>query len=1337
MQKKFQALTLAVIYVFRIPYATHEGCLKIGMTSLPKDSGLDAYALKPNAAALNAAAKGRITHMLRTAGIDFELLHTELAVYVKDGQIVHFEDHEVHEVLRRSGVKQKQFNRGKSYGREWFVTDLATAKKAIAAVKDGKKSLSAADVTTGDSPIVFRPNQVEAINQTIERLGEGNDMLWNAKMRFGKTLCALEVVKRMQFQRTLIFTHRTEVDKQWFEDHGKIFRDTQDYAYGSKKKGESLENLEAGAVKHGNHYIYFATIQDLRGSEKVGGKYDKNKDIYSTKWDLLIVDEAHEGTQTELGQAVIRELKKRKTKMLYLSGTAYNLLDGFSEDEIYTWDYVKEQQAKLNWDKEHFGDHNPYASLPTMNIYTYNLGELYHAFADGEYSFKFKEFFRTDNDGGFVHEQDVVSFLNLLTKKDENSHYPYSTEEFRAIFRHTLWMLPGVKEAKALSKLLKRHPVFQNFTIVNVAGDGDEEMQRDKALNMVENAIGDHPEDTYTITLSCGRLTAGVSVPAWCGVLLLTGGSSASAYMQTIFRVQTPASIGGCMKENCYAFDFAPDRTLQVISSLPAKSNRKKKSQSEHEHELGELLNFCPVISISGSRMQQLDFKQVMQQMKKIYIERAVRSGFEDPCIYNQDLNYLSDEDKKMFASLLKIVGQTKAITKPGEIDINRQGLNKEDRERKEKIERKKKKDRTPEEEALLAELREKQKLRENAISILRGISIRMPLLIYGAEIQDENREITIDNFTSLVDNYSWEVFMPAGVTKAMFQDFKKFYEKSIFAGAGKKIRALVRQADQMDIEERIQHIAEIFSHFRNPDKETVLTPWRVVNLHMGDTLGGFNFFDAEYKDTIAEPRHIDNGAITQEAFSSTSRLLEINSKTGLYPLYLAYSMYRAKLAECKTPPKTREGRLKIWDDVVQNHVYVICMSQMAKGITKRTLVGFRDVKVNTKHFDKLIHRATHKQKQLASQILNAKSTWKIQTSPNTMKFNAIVGNPPYQLVVAQKETKNGQKRSSSIFHHFQLLSEDLGRYTSLIYPGTRWIHRSGKGLEKFGKEQINDKHLALLEFFPNADEIFQEVGIADGMSIVLKDMQKSDPGFQYVYCISGTRTEVEAQNPGEPLFHLNPKDSEIVDCLTQAITDHACLHDSVLSQKLFSIESDFVEKNPDKVREYNDGDIFDPAKEIKLFANDKAGKSGRSRWYITSRDVITTGKEELGKWKVVVSSANAGGKKRDNQIAILDNHSAFGRSRVALKTFKTKKEAENFYKYATSEIIRFAFLLTDEALTSLAKMVPDLENYRSDNGLIDYSGDVDAQLYALFGITEENIQHIKAALAAHRPEKN
>lgn len=173
------------------------------------------------------------------------------------------------------------------------------------------------------------------------------------------------------------------------------------------------------------------------------------------------------------------------------------------------------------------------------------------------------------------------------------------------------------------------------------------------------------------------------------------------------------------------------------------------------------------------------------------------------------------------------------------------------------------------------------------------------------------------------------------------------------------------------------------------------------------------------------------------------------------------------------------------------------------------------------------------------------------------------------------------------------------------------------------------------------------------------------------------------------------------------------------------------MEKNPTLVREFNEGDIFDPATEVKLLTNDKAGKAGRARWYIAPRSVITTGLDQLGKWKVVVSSANAGGQKRDNQIAVLDNFSAFGRSRVALRTFDTEKEARNFFLYAEAELIRFAFLLSDEALTSLAKNVPDLQDYSDSNGLIDYSGDIDEQLYQLAGLTESERMHVKSKLAA------
>ena len=1315
------SLKLKLIYVFRINDAAHRGCLKIGEATCEDEN---VFGLSPNSKALNEAARKRINQYTQTAGIAYDLLYTELTVYNR-GRLRSFNDKEVHNVLERSGVKKKVFDTVNK-ANEWFITDLETVKRAIAAVKEGRSSLSSAEVTREYSPIVFRPEQQEAINKTKKQFRKGNQMLWNAKMRFGKTLSALQVVKDMVFQRTLILTHRPVVDAGWFEDFGKIFYDRKDFAYGSKNNGESYSSLERRAESHGLHYVYFASMQDLRGSELVGGNFDKNNEVFATDWDLIIVDEAHEGTQTELGKAVMGELVKERTKVLRLSGTPFNLLDDFKEDEIYTWDYVMEQRAKINWDELHFGDPNPYASLPTLNIYTYDLGRLLHDFVDEDVAFNFREFFRVNEAGGFCHEKDVRAFLNLLTKKDKDSLYPYANEEYRNIFRHTLWMVPGVKEARALSAMLQTHPVFQHFKVVNVAGDGDQDEESRDALEAVEQAIGKDPDATRTITLSCGRLTTGVSVKAWTAVFMLSGSynTAASSYMQTIFRVQTPATINGRMKEQCYVFDFAPDRTLKVIAETAKISAKAGKTSQSDRKAMGEFINFCPIISVEGSQMNRFDVPRMLEQLKRVYVERVVRNGFEDNSLYNDELMKLDDLELQEFDDLKKIIGQTKAMPKTNQVDINSQGLNNEEYEEKEKLEKKPKKELTEEERKRLEELKKKTKNREAAISILRGISIRMPLLIYGAELSDENQEITIDNFASLIDPQSWEEFMPKGVTKQKFNSFKKYYDPEIFCAAGKRIRAMARAADKLSIEERIERITDIFSTFRNPDKETVLTPWRVVNMHLGDCLGGYNFYDAEYQNVISEPRFIDKGEVTAEVFSPESRILEINSKSGLYPLYMAYGIYWARAKASLFTVETVEEQQAVWDKVIAENIFVICKTPMAKSITKRTLAGFRKAKVNTRYFEDLINQIKNKPENFITKVAKGRSYWKAIDNDN-MKFNAIVGNPPYQEVVAQKETENGQKRSSSIFQYFQLISERLGRYTSLIYPGARWIHRSGKGLEKFGLAQINDSHLTLLEFFPRSTDIFQEVAIADGISIVLKDMNKVQPGFKYVYSKNGNKIEINANCPGETLFSLNPCNLEIAKKLDVIISKYACLHDSVLSQKLFAIESDFVERNPTLVREYNDGDYFNPDTEIKLFTNDKAGKSGRAHWYITDKNVITSGREYLNKWKVIVSSANAGGQKRSNQIAIIDNHSAFGRSRVALKTFNTEKEARNFFKYATSEVIRFAFLLTDESLTSLAKKVPDLLDYTDTNGVIDYNDNVNTQLYELFGINQKEQQYI------------
>ena len=1078
------SLKLKLIYVFRINDTEHKGCLKVGEATCDNDN---VFGLAPNSKSLNESAKKRINQYTQTAGIAYDLLYTELTIYNSKHGLCSFNDKEVHSVLERSGIKKKIFDT-ENKANEWFITNLETVKQAISAVKAGRESLSSAEISQDRNPIVFRPEQREAIEKTKKQFKKGNQMLWNAKMRFGKTLSALQVVKDMDFSRTLILTHRPVVDSGWFEDFGKIFYDSRDFAYGSKNNGDSHTSLEIRAKQGQCKYVYFASMQDLRGSELVGGNFDKNNEVFATAWDCIIVDEAHEGTQTELGKAVMQELTKDKTKILRLSGTPFNLLDDFKEDEIYTWDYVMEQRAKASWDELHFGDPNPYASLPTMNIYTYDLGRLLNEFVDEDVAFNFREFFRVNDSGTFVHDKDVSAFLNLITKEDKESCYPFANEEYCNIFRHTLWMLPGVKEARAMSAMLQTHPVFQHFKVVNVAGDGDEDEESKDALVAVEEAIGKDPDATRTITLSCGRLTTGVSVKAWTAVFMLSGSynTAASSYMQTIFRVQTPATINGRVKEQCYVFDFAPDRTLKVIAETAKISSKAGKTSGNDRKIMGEFLNFCPIISIEGSKMNQFDVPKMLEQLKKVYVERVVRNGFEDRSLYNDELMKLGDLELQEFDDLKKIIGQTKAMPKTNQVDINNQGLTDEQYEELESLEKKSKKrgkDKQPlteEEKQRLEELKKKKNNREAAISILRGISIRMPLLIYGAELKDESQEITIDNFASLIDPQSWEEFMPKGVTKQKFNSIKKYYDPEIFCAAGKRIRAMARAADKLCVEERIERITDIFSTFRNPDKETVLTPWRVVNMHLGDCLGGYNFFEKGYETTLSEPRFIDKGEVTSNVFAEDSHILEINSKSGLYPLYMAYSIYRTRVKNSLFSVSSIEDEQRIWDKVVAENIFVICKTPMAKSITKRTLIGFRRAKVNTRYFEDLTNQIKNKPEHFIKQVDKFVSE---RTGIKNMKFNAIVGNPPYQ-----EEGENTRK--APIYHLFYDVAFKLAPIVTLITPG-RFLFKAGQTPMEWMEKMLSDTHFKVIRYFQKSNIIFPNVDIKGGVAIGLRDVNR------------------------------------------------------------------------------------------------------------------------------------------------------------------------------------------------------------------------------------------------------
>lgn len=1305
MASQYSTFRAELIYIFRINDIAHSGCLKIGKTTILDGTPFGA---EPNSHMLNEAARQRIKQYTATAGIQFDLLHTELSMSLHGKELVILNDKDIHNILLRSGIKRHDF--GDGMGVEWFECDLHTAKRAIQAAKEKRTSLLPNEITIDQSPIIFRPEQQDAIERTCKKFKKSNQMLWNAKMRFGKTLSALEVVRRMQFKRTIIVTHRPVVDKGWYEDFSKIFFfETTQYMYGSKDNGTELYAMENACALGKTHYIYFASMQDLRGTDKVGGKFSKNHRVFSTKWDCVIVDEAHEGTQTTLGQNVLAALTENDPKVLQLSGTPFNLFDQYKEDEIFTWDYVMEQKAKAAWDDTHFGDANPYAGLPAMNIFTFDLGKLMEKYMDMDVAFNFTEFFRTKNsDGSFVHAADVRAFLDLMVKPDPDSMFPFSNEEFRDNFHHTLWMVPGVKSAKALSAILQAHPVFGNFEIVNVAGDGDDDAERGDALELVQKAIA---KNDYTITISCGKLTTGVSVPEWTAVFMLSGtfNTAASAYMQTIFRVQTPAKKDGKIKENCYVFDFAPDRTLKVVTET-AKVQAKAGRTTEHDRKtLGEFLNFCPIVSCDGTQMKdKITAEHLFEQLKKVYVERVVSSGFEDKSLYNDDLLKLSDIELKQFEELKKIIGETKAMKKTNDIDINQQGLTDEQRAELDTIEKKKKKDRTPEEEEKLKEMQKAKEQRNAAISILRGISIRMPLLIYGAELTGNIKEVTLDNFADLIDDLSWEEFMPKGINKVVFHGIRKYYDPDIFLAAGKRIRALAEAADAMGVEQRIGQIAAIFNSFRNPDKETVLTPWRVVNMHMSDCLGGYTFYNDEFTAELDEPRYVEQNEVTDRVFRPDAKILEINSKSGLYPLYVAYSIYRAKTANSLFACDTVEEQQRIWDEVIKENIYVICKTKMAKSITRRTLLGFREGKSNLHAFDDLINQIKNNQKELIEKINKGQVFKRFKD----MKFNAIVGNPPYQLTTGVETSQ-----SIPLYDKFTLMAKKISpSYISLIMP-SRW-YSGGIGLDLFRDDMLNDTHMRVLYDYQSASDCFTNVNIGGGLCYFLWDEKHNDECIVHNNHKLGYSVKSRYLNE----FPILVKFNHAIDILHKV--------NEVTTENLTNLVSPISPfALPTTIR---GNKTISPTCPIKLHSSKEVS--------FISISQITKGHELIDKYKILLSQLIPG---KAGEVASDGTHPVFAtttkviglnevctHSYIIVGGFDEEYVANNLLSYLKTKFLRILVYTTLSSihLTKKSFQFVPLQDFTSQSD-INWSKsipEIDQQLYTKYNLSEDEINFIE-----------
>lgn len=1318
----YQTAERKVIYVQNVDRKMHlplyEGAEKVGETSFD-DFEIDA---SPNSYDLHEVADRRIRKYMTTAGLNYEVPWVELAYRKKDR--TWFRDSDVHTVLRRSGIR----NKPGLDGDEWFETDVETVKAAIKAVKEGKSSITE-PVSNDAVKIVLRPEQEEAITKTQTCFKKKDRMLWNAKMRFGKTITALELIKRSRYQHVLIMTHRPVVDEGWFTDFKKVGLHNAGYLYGSKQHGSSLEDI----LKSEKPYVFFASLQDLRGSELVGGKQgDKNRELFGNDWNLVIVDEAHEGTQTGLAQRVMEQVVGKNTKVLELSGTPFNIIDQYDEDQVFVWDYTMEQRAKRTWKFTHPEEKNPYAGLPAVQMYTF---EMSRQFKDARFLsydkkvFNFKEFFRVNENGEFVYEDYVRQFLRNITSPNDKNNYPFATKEFRNNLRHTLWILPGIKEANALERLLNEDPVFgMDYIVVNVVRNGDNEsgLATDDEMKMVRDAIGPHPENTRTITLTVRKMTTGVTVKEWTGVLFLSNTNSAMQYLQAAFRAQTPYSSEGFgVKTNCYIFDFAPDRALTVMAEA-SKLNTGvgKLTTGEQRKKMGDLLNFLPIIGEKGQGMKPYDVDDLLTQIKRVYAEKAVRTGFDDDSIYSDAMLMLNEADVREFNDLKTIVGQTKAEKKRMLLDVNSQGLTENEYNMANKGKKKPKKKRTPKEEEAIRKLNELKKQRKTMISILRSVSIRIPMLIYGMDI---DKDVNIKKFVNMVDDKSWVEFMPKGVTKELFKKFIKYYDPEVFIEAGRIIRRRVKSLDDLDPMERVEKIAEIFSTFRNVDKETVLTPWRVVNMHMGKTLGGYSFYDDDYNNTTVEGKnaaHWVNTEYTDRIFKSDSsqnnnvRILEINSKTGLYPLYATMSLYYReylKMVDESAGKFSLEDERKIWQKILRENIFVVAKTEMAKTITQRTLSGYLDMDTNVEFVDNIVEDAKEDVGNEAE---------KIEGVFGGMKFDVVIGNPPYQDKTKGKQ----EKYAPPIYNEFMDLSYNLADIVTLITPA-RFLFDAGSTPKIWNRKMLDDEHFKVVYYEADSGKVFPRTEIKGGVAISLRDSNENfgSIGTFIAYDeLKSIKKKVNIKEDSERLpNYIHVQNKFDLDSLYEDHPQYRKIIGSDGTDKRF--RNNIFEKI----------DAFTEERKHETDIKVLGVINNKRVWRYIDRKYVDMDHENINKYKVLVPRSNGSGALGEVLSTPLIGEPLIGYTQtfIGIGAFDSYDEAEAALKYVKGRFARTMLgilKVTQDNNKATWNEVP-MQDFTA-NSDIDWTKsieDIDKQLYRKYNLSEEEIEFIETKVQA------
>lgn len=722
------------IYAYEDTNPQYAGLLKVGYTT--KDARTRVAQQYP---------------IVKPGALPYKIVVEESAMR-NDGSA--FTDHDVHRILRKLGFANPDG--------EWFRCTVNDVLAAIVAVRANDDNDSCRTLK-----FEMRPEQAAAVTKTMtyyksykaENPDKTPRFLWNAKMRFGKTFAAYQLAKAMGWRKILVLTFKPAVESAW-EDDLSSHVDFDGWQFISNKSGLSFSDAD-----HTKPIVCFGSFQDFLGKNEVGGIKAKNEWVHTTNWDCVVLDEYHYGAWRDNAKDLFEAEDKREigegldyydegnmpittNAYLYLSGTPFRAIatGEFIEEQIFNWTYTDEQQAKEAWK----GEHNPYAALPQMVMMTYQLPDSIREIAmNGEFNeFDLNIFFSANGNGTaarFVYESEVQKWLDLIrgafleTTIDNlkmgarKPPFPYSDARLLNVLQHTFWFLPSVASCYAMRNLIaqKQNIFYHDYKIIVAAGT-----RAGIGLDALQPVLCamDNPLQTKSITLSCGKLTTGVTVKPWTGIFMLRNSSSPETYFQAAFRVQSPWTVTNpdglspnkeeIIKKVCYVFDFAPDRALRQISDYSCRLNV---DESNPEKKVADFIHFLPVLAYDGSSMKQIDAAGVLDMAMSGTTATLLARRWESALLVNVDnstLQRLMNNPEAMKA-LMNIEG-FRNLNQDIETIINKsEAVKKAKKEANDKpVDKKEKKE-------LTAEEKEYKSIRKDIQDKLIKFATRVPVFMY------------------------------------------------------------------------------------------------------------------------------------------------------------------------------------------------------------------------------------------------------------------------------------------------------------------------------------------------------------------------------------------------------------------------------------------------------------------------------------------------------------------------------------------------------------------------------------------------------------------------------